>query len=102
MSRPQVSADFQNADSQGRLRLNCIGTIRDLSRQKIALREELELTLYDEELQVDGEVHFSPEEHLWVAIIDWDQVRSRPEAHMGDANDARQPGSSPSTSSAPL
>jgi hypothetical protein len=30
MNKPKVYADFQNADSQGRLRLNCLGTVEDL------------------------------------------------------------------------
>lgn len=51
MSRLAVSADFHNADTEGRLRLNAIGTIRDLSRQAIALREGRALTLHDEELE---------------------------------------------------
>lgn len=29
MSNPRVFADFHNADVQGRLRLNCIGTIEN-------------------------------------------------------------------------
>ena len=49
MPRPIVYADFHNADSEGRLRLNSIGTIRDLSRQNIALCGGLPLTLHDEE-----------------------------------------------------
>jgi len=77
MSRPTVYADFQNADSRGRVRLNCIGTIRDLAEKRIALEEGLSLTLSDDELEVEGEVHFAEEEHLWVAVIDWDAIRQR-------------------------
>lgn len=64
MSRPMVYADFHNADAEGRLRLNTIGTIRDLSRRSITLRDGLALTLHDEEFEADGEVRFSPGEHL--------------------------------------
>jgi hypothetical protein len=71
MSRPTVYADFHNADSRGRVRLNCLGTIRDLTEKQITLSEGLQLTLTDDGLEVDGEVHFAQEEHLWVAIIDW-------------------------------
>jgi hypothetical protein len=85
MSHPLVYVDLQNADTHGRLRLNCIGTILDLSRQKISLREGLELTLYDEDLEVEGEVLFSPEEHIWVAVIDWEAIRTNHTAHAGDA-----------------
>ena len=75
MNNPKVYADFQNADRQGRIRLNCVGTVEDLSQHHIILREELVLRLYSEELEVEGRVHYSPEEHLWVAAIDWDAIR---------------------------
>ncbi|HZW33377.1 MAG TPA: hypothetical protein VFF52_21850 [Isosphaeraceae bacterium] len=90
MSHPLVYADFQNADTQGRLRLNCIGTVRDLARQKIALRAGLELTLYDEELEVGGEVLFSQEESVWVAVIDWEASRPKRGVH---ADQAQRPSS---------
>ncbi len=77
MSRTTVSADFHNADSRGRLRLNCVGTIRDLAEKQITLRERLHLTLSDDDLEADGEVHFAEDEHLWVAVIDWDAIRQR-------------------------
>jgi len=75
MSKPKVYADFHNADVQGRLRLNCIGTIEDLAQQQIVLRDGLVLTLYSEELEVEGRVQYSTEENLWVAVIDWDAIR---------------------------
>jgi hypothetical protein len=75
MNNPKVYADFQNADRQGRVRLNCVGTVADLAQHHIFLREGLILTLYSEELEVEGHVHYSAEEHLWVAAIDWDAIR---------------------------
>ncbi len=33
------------------------------------------MTLYGEDLEVDGVVEFSEEEKIWVAVIDWDQIR---------------------------
>lgn len=75
MNRPRIFADFHNADAQGRLRLNCIGTIEDLSRQRIELQNGQLLTLYSEELEVDGAVQYSEVEKVWVAAIDWEQIR---------------------------
>ena len=75
MSNPRIYADFHNADVQGRLRLNCVGTVEDLACQQIVLRDGLLLTLYSEELEVDGQVQYSTEENLWVAVIDWDAIR---------------------------
>jgi len=54
MDKPRVFADFHNADTQGRLRLNCIGTVEDLARQGASLRDSQWLTLYSEDLEVDG------------------------------------------------
>jgi len=75
MRRARVFADFHNADPQGRLRLNCIGTLEDLARQQITLRDGQLLTLYSEELEADGLVRHSVEENVWVALIDWNAIR---------------------------
>jgi 2'-5' RNA ligase len=75
MSHHRVFADFHNADEQGHLRLNCVGTIKDLSRQSIELKNGQEITLYSEELEADGIVSYSEQEKLWVASINWNQIR---------------------------
>jgi hypothetical protein len=75
MSNPRIFADFQNADSQGRLRLNYIGTIEDLSRQGTKLIDGEKLSIYSEELEADAVVKYSDEEKIWVATIDWDKIR---------------------------
>ena len=83
MVKPKVYADFHNADANGRLRLNCVGTVEDLARLGITLRDGMPLTLYSDdldtkgqldELLVDGVVSFSEEEHCWVAAIDWSAI----------------------------
>lgn len=75
MNRPRIFADFHNADTEGRLRLNCIGTIEDLSRQQTELHNGQLLTLYSEDLEVDGVVQYSEVEKIWVAMIDWDRIK---------------------------
>ncbi|MBD2495335.1 hypothetical protein [Nostoc sp. FACHB-280] len=86
MDKPRVFADFHNADSQGRLRLNCTGTIEDLARQKIWLQDNLNLVLYSEDLEVDGIVQYSHEENVWVAVIDWDNIREQDNISIPDIN----------------
>jgi hypothetical protein len=81
MNKPKVFADLHNADTRGRLRLNCIGTIEDSARQQIVLRDGVCLTLYSEELEVEGVVEYSTDENLWVAVIDWHAIKDiRPQA----------------------
>jgi hypothetical protein len=83
MIKPRIYADFHNADSLGRLRLNSGGTIEDLIQQHVWLQEGLALTLYSDdlddpgqldELVVEGVVSFSKEERCWVAAIDWTAI----------------------------
>jgi hypothetical protein len=75
MSYPRVFADFHNADAEGRLQLNCIGTIEDLARHHIELQDGQLLTFYSEDIEVDGTVQYSELEKMWVATIDWEQIR---------------------------
>lgn len=75
MNHLKIFVDFHNADPQGRLRLNCVGTIADLSRHSVRLQPGQIITLYSEELEADGVVQYSEEENLWVAVIDWQQIR---------------------------
>ncbi len=75
MSLSRIFVDFHNADEQGRLGLNCIGTIEDLARQQAELENGQQLTLYSEDLEVDGVVQFSEDEKAWIATIDWNQIR---------------------------
>jgi hypothetical protein len=75
MSLSRIFVDFHNADEQGRLRLNCIGTIEDLAQHQTELANGQPLTLYGEDLEVDGVVQFSEQEKIWVAVIDWHQIR---------------------------
>ncbi|MBE9037135.1 hypothetical protein IQ246_18910 [aff. Roholtiella sp. LEGE 12411] len=74
MASDQNFADFHNANAQGYLHLNCIGTIEDLGNQSIELQDGQLLTLYSEDLEVDGMVQFSEEQNLWVAVINWDSI----------------------------
>ena len=75
MNKLRVFADFHNADVQGRVRLSCAGTVADLQRHGILLREGQPLIIYSEELEVEGIVHYSEEEKLWTAVIDWNAIR---------------------------
>jgi hypothetical protein len=52
-----------------------VGTISDLSRQNMKLQQRELLTLYSEDLEVDGVVQYSDEENIWVAVIDWNEIR---------------------------
>jgi hypothetical protein len=73
-AEPNVYADFQNADEHGRLRLNCVGTLVDLSHQGIELSVGRSLTLSSEDLEVTGVVEYSDSEHLWVGRIRWNAI----------------------------
>lgn len=86
MDKPRVFTDFHNANPQGRLRLNCTITIEDLAHQKILLQDGQQLTLYSEDLKVDGVVQYSTEENLWVAVIDWDKISQQEDVLVQEIN----------------
>ena len=75
MNKPRVFADFHNADAKGRVRLNCAGTEADIKRQEIVLQDGQSLIIYSEELEATGVVHYSEEEKLWTAVIDWSAIQ---------------------------
>lgn len=76
MSIPHVTADFNNADALGRVRLNTIGSIESLARSGLKLTDGLAIRVHDgDELEADGVARFSSEEGIWVAVIDWDAIR---------------------------
>ena len=76
MDSQTIYADFNNADVEGRVRLNGAGTLRDLARLGTRLRDGMPLTIHDEELAADAEAFYSPREGIWVAQIDWSLVRA--------------------------
>ena len=75
MSIVKIYADFHNADKQGRLRLNCVGTIEDLARYRVELRDGEKLVLYSEELEADGVVTYSTNENADLSNIVLDALR---------------------------
>lgn len=75
--KPRIWVDFQNSDPKGRVRLTSVGTVQELSRLGIVLREGLEVLLYCRELEAEGVVVYSEDEKRWVATLDWQNVRDR-------------------------
>lgn len=74
---PVVQVDLQNADDEGRVRLNTRGALDDLAALRPPVRDGDTLHLVDAELAVEGTALFSHEDGIWVALVDWDQVVDR-------------------------
>jgi hypothetical protein len=75
MTYPKVFVDFNNADEQSRVYLTCIGILQDLNQQGIQLIDGLILLLYQEDLVAEGTVEYDDEQGVWVAVVDWDNMR---------------------------
>lgn len=82
--KARIYADFHNLDDENRLNLTCVGTIEDLERLGIGLREGLEFTFYTDDandhgepddLIVDGVVEYDRGHQRWVAKVDWSTVK---------------------------
>lgn len=73
--RRRVYADFNNADAQGRIRLSCVGSVRDICYQGLVLSDGFPLVIHDEELTAEALARFNAEEHVWTAEIEPDTMR---------------------------
>ncbi len=102
ISGARVYADFHNLDSFNRVRLTCAGTVTDLARQGVELREGLVLRFYmddadeqgrPDELLAEGVVHYDEGGRGWVAQVDWTAVRhaSQEQQCNGAASAAERP-----------
>jgi hypothetical protein len=72
-----IYVDFNNCDSEGRVRLNTVGTADSLARSGLKLTAGMEVLLQSEDLETEGVVEFSKSEHIWVATFYWDRLRER-------------------------
>ena len=72
----KLSVDFNNCDTEGRVRLITKGTIDDIERMNIKLETGLKVLLDDDELSVEGVIEFSEKENIWVAKFDWDKLNN--------------------------
>lgn len=78
MDIPKLSADFNNSDQHGRVRLNTNGTFEDIKRLNLTLKENMQVFLDDDDsLTTIGKLKFSDEENIWVAEINWDDVKHK-------------------------
>lgn len=76
MVAPVITADFNNADVLGRLRLSIVGAARDFQRLGLSPENGMQIVVNDNEgLEADAEVVYSDDEHIWVAKIDWNAIR---------------------------
>lgn len=80
----RIYVDFQKVDDEGRLLLSCAGTLRDLARHGVELRDGLTLTFYSDDaddegkpddLIVEGSVQYDEEARCWTATIDWQAIK---------------------------
>ena len=74
---PTIYVDFQNADTAGRVRLNTTGSLRGLEALPDGPTEGMVVRLEAEELETTGVLRFSPDEHIWVAELDWSAIAER-------------------------
>lgn len=80
MNIPKIFADFNNADQQGRVRLTTNGSLADIRRLNLELKDGMQVFLDDDEgLTTIGYLKYSDDEKIWVVQIDWDNLQHRNE-----------------------
>jgi hypothetical protein len=73
---PSIEVDFNNCDSEGRVRLNTIGARRSLNESQVTLRSGLDVELTAGDFSpIKGIVEYSDSERVWVARFDVNDLR---------------------------
>jgi hypothetical protein len=79
----KLRADF-NSNSKNGLHLICKGTIDDLARQKIELKDGMKLLIWDEDVDdnnipdkliAEAIAKYNHIEQCWEAVFEWGKVR---------------------------
>jgi hypothetical protein len=65
MDNVTIFADFNNRDKDGCLRLNTVGTVADLARFSILLKDGLQLSVSDGDLVAQIAVRAPGDEGVW-------------------------------------
>jgi hypothetical protein len=75
-AKPKIYGDFQNVDDYRRIRLSVAGSQEDIASLGLTLKEGMEIEVTDtHSLSADGIVRFSIGENIWVAEIDWKNLK---------------------------
>ena len=69
----RIYADFNSCDKQGRVRLNTVGSLKDIKQYENVLKEGMRVLLYmKDEFEVYGTLVF---EDIWLGIPDFGTIR---------------------------
>jgi len=69
-----IHVDFHNADPDGYVRLNTVGSIQDLARHHVKLVDGDSLRITDGEIEMTGVVRRPGPEGQWRVEVDWREV----------------------------
>jgi hypothetical protein len=68
----RIYADFNCQDEQGRIRLNTVGSLKDLATHKNELHEGAKVILYmPDDVEVEGVLVF---DEIWFGIPDYNTI----------------------------
>ena len=79
----RIYADFNSCDEQGRVRLNTVGSLKDIKQYENVLEDGMRVLLYmKDEFEVSGTLVF---EDIWLGIPDFSTIVSRADLRSCDA-----------------
>jgi hypothetical protein len=69
----RIYADFNNCDEQGRVRLNTVGSLRDIDVLQRDMAPGLRVIVYTpDELEVEADLEFDV---IWLGTPDWATIK---------------------------
>ena len=73
----RLYVDFNNRDENGKIRINTVGSLRDIELLKSELRSGVNVTLYDEELEFQARLERDELFNIWLGVVDWSTRREK-------------------------
>jgi hypothetical protein len=73
----RIYADFNAMDEDRSVRLNTVGSLRDIERYQGSLEAGRKVTLYCEDFEVPGKLVF---DGIWHGVPDWSSIKYYDEA----------------------
>jgi hypothetical protein len=71
----RIHADFNNRTEEYKVRLDVMGSLRDLEQHKNQVSEGSLVLLSDQEVEVEARLEFDKVDGIWLGIPDWTTLR---------------------------
>lgn len=71
----KIYADFNSTNEDDKVRLNTVGSIKDIEQYEGLLKNGMKVILYMEEIEVEALLEFNETIEIWLGVPDWSTIK---------------------------